>query len=158
MKLLCFHARDLRLEAGIHGSPAKQKQTERLLRERLGNALPLLDDSNRRTESKNALLVFVCAEKGDDRLNLIPVRDDIVRARAMLGVADIVVGAFGHLSDQVADPSLARTIIDNLVESIRPIHPGIKTFPFGWDKTLDLHVPLHHFNVSFRSYSPRDIS
>ncbi|MFH1784939.1 MAG: methyltransferase domain-containing protein [Candidatus Micrarchaeota archaeon] len=152
MKLLYFHAKELRIEAGISGNPSKQRQTERTLRERLGNALPILDTHNNLTESKNALLVFVCAEKEDGVLDLTNIRDDILKSRAMLGVDDIVLGAFGHLSEETADPLLARRIIDDLLSMVQSSYPSTKSFPFGWDKSLDIKVPLHHFNASFKSY------
>lgn len=153
MKLLYFHAKDLRLVAGTNGSQNKQKRTEQFLRERLGDSLPLLDTKNKLTESKNALLVFVCSERGDESLDLSRAIDDIIRARALLGVTDIVIGAFGHLSENVAEPWLARRIVDDLALFVQSKYSQTKTFPFGWDKSIDLHIPLHHFNVSFKSYS-----
>ncbi|MFH1521077.1 MAG: threonyl-tRNA synthetase editing domain-containing protein [Candidatus Micrarchaeota archaeon] len=152
MKLLYFHAKDLQMKVGLKHPPTKQRKIENYLRRKLGDNLPTLNDSNRLTESRNALLVFVCAEKGDEAIDLTPVTEDIIRARALLGVVDIVIGAFGHLSNQIAEPALARQIIDNLAFQVRSIHPSTKQFPFGWDKSIDLHIPCHHFNTSFKSY------
>lgn len=156
MKLLFFHAKDLRLEVGLKGPPSRQRQAEKFLRRKLGDTLSPINESNRSTESKNALLVFVCAEKGDEAIDLARAKEDIIKARALLGVADIVIGAFGHLSDQIAEPRLARRIIDDLASLVSSAYPSTLTFPFGWDKSLDLHVPLHHFNASFKSYSYED--
>lgn len=158
MKLLYFHAQNLRIESGVdHLRLCKQRQMKRKLIEKLGMTLPVLEGGNVvRTESYNALLAFVCVEKGDEKVRLWEVRDDILKARALIGVADIVVGAFGHLSNKVAVASVAREIVDQLVIMVTELHPATKTFPFGWDKSLELYVPLHHYNVSFKSFEPSD--
>lgn len=153
MKVLYMHAKELQIEAGIGGkTPGQRRRAEASIRRRLGDALLELTDSNRKTTAANALLAFVCVEKGDEKLALAAVKDDILRARARIGVAEIVIGAFGHLSKDVASAMLARSIIDDLLGMVRAEFPATKTFPFGWDKSIELRIPLHHYNVAFRSF------
>lgn len=155
MKLLYLHAKDLRIEAGVGGvSEGKKKQNERRLRKRIGEYLPQLDENSQKQESKNALLGFVCVEKGDEKLDLNMIKEDILSRKKFLGVPEIVVGSFGHLSATPAEAGIAKKIIDELVALLSAAEKGIKSFPFGWDKSLELKVPLHSYNVSFASFEP----
>ena len=155
MKLLYIHARDLKFEAGPSGhNRSNQKRNEVLMRKKLGSALPELTPINRSLQSANALLVWVCAEKGDEQLKLELIRDDIIRARAVLGVLEIVVCPFGHLSTNPAEAMLARKITEDLGILVQTTYPETKTVPFGWDKSVDFHTPRHHYNVAFRSFTP----
>ncbi len=151
MKILYFHAKDLRIEAGNSG----RKNADKKLIDRLGSALPVLDANNRSISSKNTLLALICVEEGDERLELDEVRTDILKSRSLLGTPDIVLGAFAHLSDKTAQPILARRIIDHLYDAVRVQHIQTVQFPFGWEKSLDLHIPCHHFSASFRSFPPK---
>jgi len=153
MKLLYYHAKNLRIEAGIPGKGLSQKRkAEARIRKKLGEMLPILDDKP--TTSDNALLALVCVEKGDEEVDLAEVREDVFRARALLGVPEIVIGAFAHLSENAAEARIARKIIDDLVALCQTRYTGTKTFPFGWDKGLSLHVPLHHYNSALKIFGP----
>jgi hypothetical protein len=153
MKILMWHAKNLRIEAGVgRKKTSKRKRALKRLKSRLGDSLPALDESGGITTAENALLVLSCIEKGDERLQLGPVKDSIIKSRAMLGVTEIVIAAFGHLSDRPADPMLASRIVDELFEMVRAEHEQAKLVPFGWDKSLEMKVPLHHYNCGFLSF------
>lgn len=153
MKLLYFHANELNIEAGASGrSPRKRRKNEQMMKTLNGKFLPLLDENNRKTTANNALLSLVCVEKGDEKLDLEKVKIDILSGAALLKASEIVVGAFGHLSNKLADVPIAATIIDELFAIVKASFPATKMFPFGWDKSLMLKIPLHHYNVSFRSF------
>jgi SAM-dependent methyltransferase len=160
MKVLCAHAKNLRIEAGAGGSkPYKQRQNLERLQKAFGNALPRLDSMNTITSSENSILALVCVEDGDTDLDLSEVKKHVLQSRRMLGVPEIVVSAFGHLGG-TKDPELAKTKVDELYQLIRAEYTATKLVPFGWDKTLDLeneslsiNVPLHHFNFGFASFS-----
>lgn len=104
--------------------------------------------------SPDALLILVCVECGDGRLDLQTVRKDVRRARALLGVSEIVIGAFAHLSADAADALTARGIMDRLIEGVTADHAQTQTFPFGYDKLLEIKLPAHHYNAAFRSFEP----
>ncbi len=156
MKVLYAHAKNLKIEAGIPGRNARnRKRNERKIRERLGAVLPEFDKIENPIHSDNALLAFVCVEKGDEKVDLVEIMNDVVRARTLVGASDIVIGAFAHLSNNVAEPVIAKQIIDILVESIKITHKRTRQYPFGWDKSLEFCVPLHHYNIAFRSFEPK---
>ncbi|MEW5996382.1 MAG: threonyl-tRNA synthetase editing domain-containing protein [Candidatus Micrarchaeota archaeon] len=155
MKMLYIHAKELWVEAGISGkSRSRHAREEKNLRRKLGDILPELTASNRAISAKNALLALVCVEREDGRLDLGKVKEDILRARALIGAAEIVVGAFAHLSTDTASAMLAREIVDRLVGLVEAQFPKTTSWPFGWDKGIGLEVPLHHYNMAFRSFEP----
>ena len=155
MKLLYLHTKNLRINAGVGGRrQGIRKRNERTLREKLGDSLPDLTYDNQQIQAKNALLTFVCVEKGDESLDLSTVAGDVIRAKAIVGVSDIVIGSFAHLSSKVACPEIARSVVDGLIEELQFRMPDVKHFPFGWDKSFELNVPLHHYNIAFRSFTP----
>ncbi|MDO8554551.1 MAG: threonyl-tRNA synthetase editing domain-containing protein [Candidatus Micrarchaeota archaeon] len=173
MKLLYIHSKNLIIEAGVPGkTPSQRRRAEAKMRGKFGS---LLRELNERTDvvinSKNALLTFVCVEKGDEGVDLDRVKTDILRSSALIGVSEIVIGAFAHLSNNVATAELARDIIDELANCVnaRILNdfidkvdmgetkikiPKIYVYPFGWDKSIKLNIPLHHYNFSFRSFEP----
>ncbi len=149
MKLLYAHVKDLNVRAGASDSHAEKK-----LKKALGSSLPQLDERSMITSADNALLVFASIEKGDDKTDLEEVKKDVLRARALLGVPEIVIGSFAHLSNDTAEPGLAKTVVERLLELVRLEHTATKSLPFGWDKSLDFHLPLHHYNMAHREFKP----
>lgn len=148
-----MHSKNLTIDTQINKTPSKKRQMEKRMRKKLENSLPSLDETNQKITSNNALLVLVCIENGDQNLELKPIVDDILKSRALLGVLEIVMGAFGHLSTNVAPPMTAKIILDNLINKTKEVYQEVKSFPFGYDKSLEISVPLHPFNISFRSFS-----
>jgi ubiquinone/menaquinone biosynthesis C-methylase UbiE len=147
MKVLYMHAKELEIESGVG------KKNRKALQEKLGRLLPALDRSNLMVRSENALLALVCVENGDEQLDLGRVRGDITRAKRLIGVPSVVVGPFAHLSERPALPEAAKCAMERLYLAL-----GTEQFtevPFGWDKSLRLHVPRHHYNVSLKSFAPQ---
>lgn len=86
-------------------------------------------------------------------MDLDEVASEIIRRKALLGVSEIVLGAFAHLSEKPTDPITARQILDGLSTELQ-ITETVIALPFGWDKSLDIHVPLHHYNASGLYFKP----
>ncbi len=149
MKLLYLHANDLQICAGVSGATqAVRNRNEARLRRRLGDLLAEMPGGP--FQSKNALLALVCIERGDAQVNLDDVRKSILDAQRMVGAQSIVLSAFGHLSTEVARPQVAFEIMQRLASVV----PEATLIPFGWDKSLEINVPLHHYNISFKSFTP----
>jgi len=148
MRLLFMHAKGLRIEADRTSKKAIN------LSRRLAHPLPDAGKPHPPLQSPNALLCLVCVESGDKGLGLEPVRDEILRSRALLGVPEIVLGAFAHLSDEAAGGEEAQAVVLDLLALVRASHGQTRTSPFCWDKSLGLDFPCHHYNVSFRTFRP----
>ena len=155
MKILYMHANKVRVEAGPVGrTPSARRKNERKLRRKFGDLLPALDTTNSIVSSENALVALIHIESNDEALDLGRIKNDVFRSRALIGAANIVISAFGHLDGNSACPALAKEIINRLVETIVVSHPDTREVPFGWDKSLDISVPRHHYNIAFRSFKP----
>ncbi|MBI5227823.1 hypothetical protein HY988_04520 [Candidatus Micrarchaeota archaeon] len=155
MKTLTFHVKSLLIEAGVSGkTPSYRRRAEEKLKSRLGLSLPELHQDNRSISSPNAILTWVCVEQGDERISLDQVAKDIMRIQEMIRSTDIVIGAFGHLSDKVALPHVARIISDQLFHIVQSRYERTMQIPFGWDKSISSTIPMHNFNAGFRSYAP----
>ncbi len=153
MKLLYFHTQHLKIKAGVNEKKLwKAKQRIVNLRKKL-IPLPELNDSNTITTAKDALLVLICVERGDELLDLGKVKEDIIRAMALLNVQEIVMQAFSHLSNNAGAATLAFTVTQDVFRIVKEDCQNTVLVPFGWDKSLELLVPLHQYNVAFRSFS-----
>ncbi len=150
MKTLFLHSTSLHIEA----APAnKQRRTIRNMRAELGDALmPILDERNRDVRVENVLLLLVCVEHGDEKLALGPIVADVLTSRKMIGVPEIVISAFAHLSERPAPPGIAIEVIGALVREVRAAWPDTCEAPFGYDKSFGVFVPAHHYAASFKSY------
>lgn len=148
MKLLYLHSQKTRIDVGVH----TPREVERL-QKKLGSALPLLDGTNHRAGSENALVVLVSVEKGDGELDLGRVRDDILKGRMMVRAQDIIISSFAHLSDSMEEAGEAARVVGGLVRLVRTQYTATQEAPFGWNKTMELEVPAHGYSTSFRSFS-----
>ncbi len=115
-------------------------------------SLPEIENPD--TRSNNGLLALVCVEKGDEVLDLGEIRDEIARAKNRVGASEIIVCAFGHLSDIPEEPEVAKRILGDLSELLMADH-RVQRPPFGWDKTLTLDVPAHPYNMTGLIFTPK---
>ena|GEM_PF-2341754 len=154
MKVLYMHAKNLEIHLGKGKSPKRIREFGRRIERKQGMKLEHITDKNRVTTSNNALLAFVCAEKGDEKLTLGPVAKSILDARVLVAAEDIVIGSFGHLSTSPADPRVSKTLIETLIGIVAQEYEKTKTYPFGWDKGVKIEIPCHPMNMSFKSFEP----
>jgi len=153
MKVLYIHSKNLRIDVGGNRKPKKMREFARRIEQKQGLKLEEITKENKAATSPNALLAFVCVETGDEKLDLAPIVESILDARVLVGAKDIVVGAFGHLTTQPAEPGIAKLITEVLTYKVKKEYPDTQTYPFGWDKAVDLSVPCHPMNMSFKSFS-----
>lgn len=105
---------------------------------------------------KNALVVFVTSEKWDaenpSKVVEKSVAETIKKAR-QLGVKNIVLFPFVHLSDQVSDPATAMKILEDVYEKLVSLGYQADKAPFGWEKIFSLTSkghPLAESSVTIR--------
>ncbi|MBI5046221.1 hypothetical protein HZC07_00625 [Candidatus Micrarchaeota archaeon] len=150
MKLLCFHTLNFKSKIYDGVSSGKKGRSENRLRKKLGTSLPVITQID--YEVANALVGFICIEKEDGKIVLSRVRDFVIETKKTAGAAKIVIVPFGHLSTEPAEAEFAKTVIDALVQMIRELEAETTDVPFGWDKSLFLDIPCHHYNVRFGSF------
>ena len=155
MKVLYIHSKNLKIDVGGNRRPKKMREFARRIERKQGLKLEPITGENKVASSPNALLAFVCVEAGDEKLGLAPVIESILDARVLVGAKDIVVGAFGHLTTKPAEPGFAKILSEVLAYKVKKEYPNTQTYPFGWDKAVELSIPCHPMNMSFKSFEPQ---
>jgi len=155
MKVLYMHAKNLKIDIGENKKPRKMREMARRIERKQGPLLDKITSKNKVTSSPNALLAFVCVEAGDENIDLKPVVQSILDARVLVAAKDIVVGSFGHLSANPADPALAKVLSEQVFKGVLKEYPDTLTYLFGWDKSLEMRMPCHPMNASFKSFGPQ---
>jgi len=106
---------------------------------------------------RNAIVIFVTAEKCDSE-NPGKVIDEgareTIKKAKQLGVKNLVVFPFVHLSDQVSDPETAMKIVKGFHERLTSSGYPADLAPFGWEKIFSLTSKGHPLAESHRAIRP----
>ncbi len=106
---------------------------------------------------KNALVIFATAEKCDEknpsRVIKKGVRETIKKAE-QLGVKNLVLFPFVHLSNQVSDPDTATKIMKEFHKKLVSSGYSADKAPFGWEKIFSLTSKGHPLAESSRTIRP----
>ena len=106
---------------------------------------------------KDALVVFIAAEKVDEE-NPGKVVDkgikEIIDVSEKLGVRNIVLFPFVHLSDDICNADAALKIMRNLYESLKKLDYAVDKAPFGWEKVFSLTSKGHPLAELSRTVHP----
>lgn len=130
MKLLILHCREFGFELNKKGKLAEKTA--------VGPACV-----------ENCVVAMVCVEKGDS-LEKVPLA-----AREISSIADsvssksVVVFPFAHLSNELADPVLAKEVLKGVYDAL-PQYSRVWV-PFGWFKIWRLESMGHSLASNFRS-------
>jgi hypothetical protein len=145
MKMLAWHA----TEFSYSVVPTK------IVKKRFGDLLPKLESPAPSKKFGRSSVFFICSEKGDEKLELTRVRDEIKRSANLVGENKVILVPFAHLSNNTMEFKKARELIRNITTVVKlTTDLQVELVPFGPDKSLRLEVPPHHYNVAFRSIDP----
>jgi len=106
---------------------------------------------------KDALVVFTAAEKVDEenpRKVIGKGIKEIVDVAGKLGVRNIVLFPFVHLSDDIGNADAALKIMGNLYESLKKLDYVVDKAPFGWEKVFSLTSKGHPLAELSRTVRP----
>jgi len=98
------------------------------------------------------LVFFTAVEEGDDPTTAKKAISDAKEFLQKLGLNKMMIYPFAHLSQNLARPSEALSILVRMFEEARTA--GIEVFraPFGWNKALQVKVKGHPLAEMSRSY------
>jgi threonyl-tRNA synthetase len=106
---------------------------------------------------KDALVVFTAAEKVDEK-DPCKVVDkgvkEIIDVAGKLGVRNIVLFPFVHLSDNISDAGTALKILGTLYERLKNFDYVVDKAPFGWEKVFSLTSKGHPLAELSRTVRP----
>jgi len=104
---------------------------------------------------KDAFVVFVTVEKCDANGSNVVSKciEETVKRAKQLGVKDLVLFPFVHLSDEVGAPDVAMKILEELYEKLKTLGYSVDKAPFGWEKVFSLTSkghPLAESSITIR--------
>ena len=98
------------------------------------------------------LTVFFCVETGDDEKKVSALFSDIVSTATDFNTKSIMIAPFAHLSNNPAEPKLARSLYENLVKRLEQTTFKFNTSQFGYHKSLLLKIKGHPGSYRYREY------
>jgi threonyl-tRNA synthetase len=103
---------------------------------------------------KNVLVIFVTVEKCDEKNRDIVVKkcaEETINKAKQLGVKNLVLYPFVHLSDETSDPNIAMKIMEDFREKLMSLGYIADRAPFGWEKVFSLTSKGHPLAESSRT-------
>ena len=103
---------------------------------------------------KNAIVIFVTVEKCDEKNRGMVVEksvEETINKAKQLGVKNVVLFPFVHLSDEISDPEIAMKIMEDFHEKLMSLGYVVDRAPFGWEKVFSLTSKGHPLAESSRT-------
>ena len=91
---------------------------------------------------KDALVAFITVEKNDKPEIVEKATEEFKIKTSRLGVKNLIIFPFAHLSANTCDPIEAQKIIDKLFK-LKDEGFNIEKAPFGWEKVFSLTSKGH---------------
>ncbi len=109
-------------------------------------------------EVRDALVVMLAIEKGDDENAAKRATEDFVGFAKRQKLGRIVIYPFAHLSNRLENPSEAMRLFSSMEKMARESFGGTVTHaPFGWNKQLSLEIKGHPLAEQSRSYGTEGV-
>jgi len=102
-------------------------------------------------KSEKCIVAWISAEKGDTEETSSKIADDIEKMSGEVGVDNIVVFPFAHLSSNLASPKDGLKAMIQIEEKLKD-KLKVKRGHFGSNKELLVHIYGHPGNARFREY------
>ena len=106
---------------------------------------------------KDALVIFITAEKYDakdpDKVVEKGVKEIDKKAK-QLGVKNLAVFPFVHLSDKISDSDVAMKVMGGIQEKLESLGYSVDKAPFGWEKVFSLTSKGHPLAESSMTIRP----
>jgi len=103
-------------------------------------------------EMQNGITVFFCVKKNDDSVKLNNLYNEILSAANDFKTQEIMIAPFAHLSNQTAEPKLAKKLYEELVLRFKETTFKIETSQFGYHKSLLLEIKGHPGSFRYREF------
>lgn len=98
------------------------------------------------------LTVFFCVEKDDNPLKVDSIYSEIINSAKEFGTNKIMIAPFVHLSNNIANPKVAKALYEGLVNKFKGSEYIIETSHFGYHKSLLLKVKGHPGSFRYREF------
>ena len=92
---------------------------------------------------QNVLTVFTTVEVGDDEGVVERAVRDIAEVKEKVKASTVVVYPYAHLSDNLAKPSEAVKVLDQMAQKLKDLGIEVVRAPFGWYKAFTVSCYGH---------------
>jgi len=110
----------------------------------------------KRFRFEDILVLFISVEREDDEGVVDLALEDLKEFLRNLKVNKLLIYPFAHLSSNLAEPTLALSLLKYMEKRAKEL--GIETYraPFGWNKQFSLQIKAHPLAEQSRSYIKRE--
>lgn len=109
------------------------------------------ETKEKHAEIEDALVLWVCVEKGDTDETADAALKDAINYMQKVGRKKLVIYPFSHLSNNLAEPKEAISILERMYKSV-PKGIEAKKAPFGWNKKFSIEMKGHPLAEQSKSY------
>lgn len=142
MKTLLWHAQKLQIESGW-----RKQDVKRMVR----RYPSLVETEVKEIKKERTVAAFITVEARDTEVDLLQVALEIRAFGDRIKINHTTLIPFGHLSNDLAPLSQALEIIRKIGEQYSKFGE-VDIVPGGYDKSLLLEVPRHHYNCAWREF------
>ncbi len=107
------------------------------------------------TKLENLLVLFTCIEQGDTETTAKQAIDQTKNALAQLKTNKILIYPYAHLSNNLAKPRTALTILKTMENHAKQQDIETHRSPFGWNKQFTLSIKGHPLAEQLRIITPK---
>jgi len=100
----------------------------------------------------NAWFVFFTVENGDNETKLENFYNEIIKTAKGIGVKNLMISPFVHLSNNIASPEVSRNIYELLMSKFKDTDYKVSSSHFGYHKSLQLDIKGHPGSFRFREF------
>ncbi len=89
------------------------------------------------------IVALVAVEKDDDESLIDEVGDELKAYGQMIKCDNLLIYPYAHLSSDLADPSIAQSLLNSIEEKSRNLFQTVNRAPFGWTKSFNIKIKGH---------------
>lgn len=119
-----------------------------------------ITDSEKNGSIGNSLVVFISVEEKDEKSDIgrnklaDKVMGEVEEIVSKIKVRNIVLFPFAHLSESLASPDYAISVIEKLESNVEKSELNPLRVPFGWYKEFEFKSKGHPLSVLSRTIHP----
>ncbi len=112
------------------------------------------DTKEKHAEFDDALVMWICVEKGDTDETADAAMRDTLAFMEQVGRKKLVIYPFAHLSSDLAEPEEAMRVLEHMYKSV-PKGIQASKAPFGWTKKFTIEMKGHPLAEQAKSYDAK---
>jgi len=103
-------------------------------------------------EMEECLVCFFTVEKNDCDVQIEGLYSEIVKTAKEVGVKNLMIAPFVHLSNRIATPETSKETYEKLLKKFANSSFEIKSSHFGYHKSLLLDIKGHPGSFRYREF------